>query len=326
MIHQKIDLDDLIQLDGETKVDIASLTEPVNPVHTLINDEITGFLEKPREEGRTPKVHFFSHVPSSKLKDTIDRLLKNKNKQEDRARKHLQFEFDRKMQRMNRIKSKTYRKMKRRDKIRKEEEIGSLLDESTQVEQSQEEAIPEPSNELDVEPQALFIKNSEIDPEQSIPAILTRQQEQVKSIFEDEEQGPNEQDFVSEKVAIVESEAPQISETVLPGWDDWAGADLICRKTDKNTVINIKEGVQPSDRKDFKHGHLIINENITVPEKYKSELPYGYSYKAYREKMKVPISLETTSTRILKKFVKLSNKADIIPGKNIDPVEYEPEY
>lgn len=148
----------------------------------------------------------------------------------------------------------------------------------------------------------------------------------VKEAFHDESLELNELEFIKEKETIVESEAPMLIETVLPGWDEWAGEGLETIKTKSNTIVERKEGFKPSERQDFFKTNVIINENIEVPDKYKSDLPYGFTTKDYNSYVKVPISLETNSLRVFNKFVKMNKKPEPTPGVNVKPNVYQPEY
>ena len=143
---------------------------------------------------------------------------------------------------------------------------------------------------------------------------------------EENELNINELEFIKEKAKTVEKEAPQIIETVLPGWNTWGGIGIETRKTKQNTFVETKEGVKPRDRKDFNRKHLIINEKIQIPEKYKSEIPYGYTKTSYNKKISTPISLETNSLRVFKRFVKMENKEENPAGKKIEPSVFKPDY
>lgn len=112
----------------------------------------------------------------------------------------------------------------------------------------------------------------------------------------------------------------------MPGWDDWAGEGLETKKTKYNTVIERRDGIKIGERQDFNKTNVIINEHCGAPDKYKSELPYGYNVKDYKKKIQTPISAETNSLRVFQKFVKLSSKDDEVMGANIKPAEFEPEY
>lgn len=330
MENRKIKLEDLTRLGDEIIIDKVDDNDGINPVQHLINEEIASFIDKPKEEQHTKPAGFFSHVPSTELKKNIDKILKARERGEERTRKSIQFDFDRKMQRIKRIKSRTYRKMKRKEKIRKEEELGISTEEENS-ESSEQNEINEASSEKNDEFKTEV--NNELNMLPNIQQInemagatLNKQQKKVLEIFEESDCAENEAEFKKEKEIVVEEDAPKIIESVQPGWNEWAGEGIITEKRADNTIINIKDGIREKDRKDYREDHVIINESIRVPEKYKSELPYGYSYKAYRDKMNVMVSPETTSSRIFNRFVKLADKNNEIAGKSIKPAEYEPEY
>lgn len=343
MVQRKIQLEDLANLNDGTKIDITEVTEAVNPGYNLIIEEVETFVDRPVVKAKAIKNSFNNYLPPSDLKESIAELLKTKNIKEERIKKHMQFEFDRKMQRINRIKSRAFRRLQRREKIRKEEAMNaeeesgsdagsesgsndsstkeseaSCSESSVSEENKTKKAIP--AEEL---PNPVFEFNKA---EISAPVVPDLQYEMVKNAFSNPALSGNTTDFIKEKHEIVDADAPKTIETVLPGWDDWAGEGLEVKKTKYNTVVETKDGIFVTDRKDYAHGNVIINEHVTIPDKYKSTLPYGYNTKEYKEWLKTPISAETNSLRIFKKFVKMNKKEDTTPGVNIKPNEFVPEY
>lgn len=319
MAYKKIDLNDLTILPDGTNIDIGEITEKGNPEYALLKEEVDDFLQKPKEKVKKPKNSFFENVPETALKKSIENILKVRNTDEERMRKHIQFEYDLKMSRINKIKSKSYRRIRKREKIRKEMEI-SL--ESSEYQKDSEE------NEEERIPIMDFVNENKDDDSEGSEISIEESKKLVKLAFQtnDEDLNVNELEFIKQKAETVESEAPQIIETVLPGWNTWAGTGIETVKNKHNTFIETKEGIKPIDRKDFNRKHLIINENTTIPDKYKCEIPYGYSQENYHKKLSTPISLETNSLRVFKRFVKMEHKEDNPAGKKIKPAVFDPNY
>lgn len=308
---RKVTLEELVDFGDETKIDLTATRRDGEGTYALIKEEIDDFVSKPIQKNRKKNSLFDTKV-NSQLKKAIDDILKTRNIKEEVLKKKAQYEFDVKMARIRKIKSKTYRKMKRKDKLKKEELIESFTECS---EVSEEEASPQ-----EFRPTFTFENTKEESEDAS-------EDNSECSIVENAFQVPgftgNEMDFLKEKKQIVEEEAPAIVEHYLPGWGDWAGDGIEFKKTRSNTVIEKKDGIENKERQDYKKNHLIINENTETNERYTSKIPYGYSYKDYKKKLKTPISLETTSLRIFNRFVK---KDDTIQGKKISPKEFDPQY
>jgi U3 small nucleolar RNA-associated protein 14 len=68
-----------------------------------------------------------------------------------------------------------------------------------------------------------------------------------------------EQDFIAEKEAANEEDAPKEEDLTLPGWGSWTGVGVKRRATEK-TLIKKIPGVDASKRKDAKLKNVIINE------------------------------------------------------------------
>lgn len=354
MAEKKIDLEDLINLKDGTTIDMEIITDKIDPAYALVKDEVDDFLQKPKIVSKSSKKNFFSHIPNSNLKKSIDSILKVRNVTEERIKKHLQFEFDMKMKRISKIKSKTYRRIKKRERIRKEMELshGETDENDTEdkssiscddSENSNLEVNNSQNSPYELRPENSFKKESSEDDmrskEYEIRPIISFKKESSEEYFDNENQNNivkeafskdgaelNELEFLKEKKIIVSEQAPQIIETILPGWNEWAGEGIQIVKSASNSVVERKEGINPIDRQDFLKSNVIINENLQIPDKYKSELPYGFTTKNYVNYMKTPISLETNSLRVFNKFVKMGKKSDSVSGKNIEPNVYEPEY
>lgn len=316
MESRRIELSDLVNLKDGTTVDVSAVTDVQDPAYNLVKEEVDDFAERPRKQPRAVAADFYNRIPATDLKNSIDKILKTRNTQEERIKRHMQFDFDRKMQRINRIKSKTYRRLQRRDKIRKEQAL-QVSGEEESEQGSGSEAASECSPVLEFKHDG---------PEESEPEQPAVQFEMVKKAFQDPEIRGNEKDFLEEKSAAVEADAPKVLETVLLGWDDWAGEGIEVKKTRHNTITERREGIRNHDRKDFNKNHVIINEHVEIPDKYRSQLPYGYSAKDYNERIRMPVSAETNSLRVFKRLIKMNRGGEEMPGKNIKPAEFEPEY
>lgn len=324
MLQNKIELSDLTNLKDGTIIDVTHVTHIQDASYKLVCDEINDFIEKPKTENLHKNSSFFQNVPVTALKESIDSVLKKRNVQEERLKKHMQFEFDRKMQHINKIKSKTYRKMRRRDKLRKEQ---ALKVDSDDTESGNDDSEMSEEEELNVNPIMTFNRDDNNSEESVIEDNKNGDQHNmIKNAFVNDDVVGNEVEFMKEKLEVLEKDAPSIKETVMPGWDEWAGEGIETKKTKYNTMIEKKDGIRISDRKDFKHHNIIINETIEIPDKYKANLPYGYSVNDYKRRLDTPISAETNSLRIFKRFMKIGNKEDDILGKVIKPTEFEPEY
>lgn len=311
MADRKLKIDELACLNDGTTVDIAVINNKGDNSENLLKDEINEFIgrQKMKKVSDNKTSTIFSTVPKSELKSAIERIIKTNNTKDEIMKKQAQFDFDAKMARIRKIKSKTYRKMRRRDKLRKLEGIN--------IEES-EDVTDEDDNLESFRPIIDFGRKDD--------AEIAERDMQQKIVAEAFESSDKEEDFLKEKSEIIKSEAPQTLETVLPGWGDWAGEGIETIMTKFNTITEHKEGIKIKDRQDFLKSNVIVNEKTVVPDKYLSKLPYGYTYNSYKSKIATPISMETTSLRVFNKFVKMSKKDDLPFGKNIEPSEFNPEY
>ncbi|KAM0679475.1 hypothetical protein GINT2_002318 [Glugoides intestinalis] len=317
--EKKISLSDLITIDEGKEIDMTPVTNLEEGSYNLIKDEIEDFVSKAAsiKRQKREKSSFFEPIGSSVLRRAIDKVLKTKNIKEELLKKNAQQEFDAKMARIKKIKSKTYRKMKRKEKLKKE----SLLE--TVSDLSEEESEKE-SEDAEFRPVFSFDnKKKDSIPDSSEVEEADAMRETVEKAFETPGFHGNELEFLKEKAQVVKEDAPQLIEHYLPGWGSWAGDGIETQRTNMNTFVEIKDGIEIADRKDHKKSNVIINEHIVIDEKYKSTIPYGYSYKEYKNKLNAPISLECTSLRIFNRFVKHD---DVIPGQQIEPVEFDPKY
>lgn len=314
MGEKKYTIEELASLNDGTNIDLNALYDVKDNSENLLQDEIAEFIEKQKIRKNNLKNNSFFNVPKSDLKNAIENVIKKSNIREEILKKQAQYDFDSKMARIRKIKSKTYRKMRRREKLKKMETLESNIGEDESNENSEDENID------DFRPVISFEnKKNDDTPEETL------QQKMVAEAFNLESE-ECEKEFLEEKKEIIVSEAPQILETVLPGWDDWAGEGIDFNKNKKNTILEFKEGIKNKDRQDFNKNNVIINEKTVIPDKYLSKLPYGHTYKEYKSKLNTTISLETTSLRIFHRFLNNSKSDDSKFGKDIEPSEFCPEY
>lgn len=313
MQDKNFTLDELAQLNDGTKVDLGIIQNKEDETYNLIKEEIEDFITKPVQKS-VKKNKFFSSLPNTELKKSIENVIKQKNIKEEIFKKNVQDEFDRKMARIRKIKSKTYRKMKRRDKIRKEEALENCSTEESDCTESESEnfrPIISFNNKKDEE-----LESSTVESVDSV----------VNKAFEVPGFEGNEREFLSEKTKMVQEDAPKVIEHYLPGWGDWAGGDIKFQKNNFNTIVEKKDGIKIKNRQDYNKNNVIINEHIATNDKYKSILPYGYSKDNYKDKLKTPISIEVTSSKIFNRFVKSGTNKDKKQGEFIEPCEFNPEY
>lgn len=315
MVEKKITLEELAILNDGTHVDLEVFDKKDNSALGLLKDDIEDFMSKPKLDKEKTKYNFYSTIPNSSVKSHIEEILKRKNITEEIQKRQAQHEFDAKMARIRKIKSKTYRKMKRKDKMKKAE----ALENSSNSDMSQEAII-----EDDIANFKPIISLDNIQNEESSEE-LSPQQQAVSLAFDNNSNNDNEKEFVREKSEIAIEEAPKTVEYCLPGWDTWAGEGLEFTKNKVNTIIENKAGIRIKDREDYGKKNVIINENIEIKEKYLSKLPYGYTYKDYKSYINTPVSLETNSLRVFNKFVKFAAEEVNPAGKNIIPHIFDPE-
>jgi U3 small nucleolar RNA-associated protein 14 len=317
MVDQKLSLNELANLYDGTKIDMEVAENNVNGAYDLVKDEITDFIAISSNKPKIKTESFYESLPNTDLKKSIEKILKNKNLKEDLMKRSAQSDFDSKMARIKKIKSKSYRRMRRREKIKQSE----LLEDAADSESEQCESDVSSEDIKDFDPILKFKKNSE-----NIAEVEDDASNNKNDLFEVPGFKGNEIDFLKEKKTIIFEDAPQVIEHSLPGWNSWAGDGIEFKKTKLNTIIEKKEGIAASNRQDFKKQNIIINEHIEVNDKYKAKRPYGYTGKDFIDKINTPISLETTSLKIFNRFVKMNNKEENVPGKDIQPKEFDPQY
>lgn len=325
MAERKVSLEELATFNDGTCIDMGAVEDNNESSWNLVKDEISDFLARPRVSKPPMANNFYSTIPSSALKKSIESILRARNAREEVLRKHVQHEFDMKMNRIRRIKSKTYRKMRRREKLKNNELLERDSKEIESFNASSEDDSCKSEGIQEFRPVLSF--NNQTREDSSESEICDSQCALVASAFQTPGYECNEKDFLLKKAETIRADAPQVIESPLPGWDNsWAGEGVEFKKTKFNTTIERKEGIRSQDREDFGKGHVIISEHVKIPEKYMSKLPYGFSSKDYKAKICTPISIETNSLRIFNRFVKVARKNDSVAGKKIDPCEYDPEY
>lgn len=318
MADQRISLEELANLNDGTKVDLEVIENDGNGAYNLVKDEITDFIAIQSNKNKPIAIGFYESLPNTDLRKSIENVLKNKNLKEVIMKKNAQSDFDAKMARIKKIKSKSFRKMKRKEKL-KQAELKEENEDVTSSEDDNSEISEENIHEF--KPVLEFKNNGNTEKEIEEPV-----NEIVNEAFEIPGFKGNEMDFLEEKKAIVFEDAPQTIEHSLPGWNSWAGDGIEFQKTRYNTVIEKKDGIKDTDRQDFTKKHIIINEHIEISDKYRAIRPYGYTGKDFNEKLATPISLETTSLKIFNRFVKMSNRENNVPGQSIEPKEFDPQY
>lgn len=250
-----------------------SSKEP-NTIHQLIKEDLAKITTK-----TIKKNSFYDLVPTTELEKNISEVLKNSNIEQKRREKSALFEFDRKMNRINKIKSKTYRRMRRKEKS-KLKELQSL----DQNEESEEE-----------------IESGEIESEEE-------ESEEIKEIKSESEESDleNKNDFTEEKNLEIEKCQEKEKEVILPGWGSWGGEGLEIVKNKFNTIKEVREEIK---REDLNLKNVIINPNKPkLDEKYLSTLPPSLSKQSFYKRMNVSVSKECNSLRVFDMFAKSKDK------------------
>jgi U3 small nucleolar RNA-associated protein 14 len=326
----KISMADLVQFQDGDKMDIESHQSDANSAYAVTRDEVARLMElkRNRKRSKADVTEGFYELPSkSALERSINRILHHKEAEDPataRARANFKYEFDRKMSRIKRIKSKSYRRIRRISK-KKEESLGAEL-ETEQAQPGQDEVsvsrVPDrllkrlETSEEEEGTTPIFSFGGPSEPKAGL------QEEMVRLAF-GEDAGDNEKDFVEEKEDVINEEAPKIQEIVLPGWGSWGGAGMEITKTRYNTIVKCKEGIKHSNRRDFNVSHVIINEKTGgLDKRYKAILPYGYTKEQYQDIIRMPVSKERNTLRIFKKLVR--PRADET-GMRIRQFHYEKE-
>ncbi|KAM0679043.1 hypothetical protein BDAP_000423 [Binucleata daphniae] len=327
---KKIDITDLI---GNSKA------ENNKKLHKSID------LPEIKQEKQKTSIYdnFYEITPENELEMCIQKVMTKKDYKQKTRQNIILAQFDSKMRRINKIKSKAYRRIRRKEKV-----VENLVDEggsgvlmnpdemikkhenNNNDEQTYNEDIDAMRNKSQLLNKLLKKNNSETKTENNSNVMsfsaekkenYEKQKEIVKSMFK-ECNNEFEDEFNEQKKDIVENEMPSIEKEVLPGWNCWGGADIEVVETKYNTFIRRKDGIKIEDRKDYKQSHVIINENNkTLDEKYIPVLPYGFTKEDYKMKMDMPVSKEWNTLRMFNKLVRDESK-----NKKKEVFEYESKY
>ena len=248
-------------------------------------DDIEGFDEMKKKK--------------SSIEKELEKTLSKVNSSKIRLEKVQLSEYEKRMQRIRRVKSRGYKKVRRREMAKTVELVEKEKDSSNSDSDSSDEEL-EPKNVLPKINKSHF--NHKFSKEENSEKIL-------ESLFE--EKGREiQKDFDDEKKTCIKEEMPEKREIVLPGWGSWGGQKLENKKNKFNTINFEKKGIEITKRKDFDKKNIIINEKVDVPDKYKSKIPKKMTESQYRQKINTPISKECNTIRDFDKILndkKLSN-------------------
>lgn len=313
-MSEKITVEDLVTRVGTRKRGAERVADATkDAIYDVVKDDIK-VLARPKHARPTQKPSFYELVPLTELEKSIQRALSHKDVDVTVKRREntFLFEFDKKMQRFNKIKSKRFRKIRRLAKRRKLDAENITLsqesDDDTTSEECSDSEVEIESGEQQVSAVAYT----------SHPIVALEASKKVVAEAVDE-------DFAKEKREIVQRDMPQTQEIVLPGWGSWGGQGCTVKKTRANTVVKHTEGIKPQERKDEETSNMIINEHQPqLGAKYKINLPHGYTREEYLKKIKAPVSKELNSLRIFNKFVKpvFADKSE----EMIEDFHFEPQY
>ncbi|ORD99374.1 hypothetical protein A0H76_956 [Hepatospora eriocheir] len=234
-----INLEDLINLENGKTIDIKE-DESVNKVLEMVKDDVEDFVN--RKEVK--KIDKTKVLENSKLGRKISKIVSKSGIANQTFKAKLQAEFDKKMHRIKRIKSASFRKAKKQQELKNN--LYEELNSTSTISEEEQEYVP-----------LISINNSKIKIKKEIN----------KELVSDE----SNQDFYKEKQEIVNREAPREDIKVLPGWNSWAGPGLKVKRTKYNTIRNEIKGIEISKRSDFQKSNLIINENVKYDLKYKCD-------------------------------------------------------
>jgi U3 small nucleolar RNA-associated protein 14 len=310
MSRDKIKITDLIDNQTITEHDYA--IKPNSYFKDKTRNEIEEFIamKRDKEFETIRENNFYNVFPKTNLEKKLDAILNKKSLSEIRDRKNFQHQYNSKMQKVKRIKSKTYRRFKREAKKTEQEQVVTKKPEISINYDIQEE--DQGMEELEIENAPIFEFSGQIEEKEN--------NEIVKLAFESE-MNENQKDFIEEKEKIINDEAPVTSETILPGWGGWAGPGLKITKNKHNVIKENKDGIKNTNRKDFEFSHVIINETKEkLDDKFKCKVPFGYTKEEYLEKLNRPISKECNTNRIFNKIIKPKTKTR--KGTIIEPQKF----
>lgn len=283
---KKIALSDLIDVKEQNEI---------NPVLLYNKQEL---LEN--NESEVAKNNYFDLKPVTNLETDIYNILSSeKNLLRKKARENMILaQFDSKMHRIKNIKSKTYRRIKRQEKIKSMILDSDEKENTEQVTDVESNLVPADmlekyeSNNKETKNVFEFGNDKSKEKQES-------QAEMVKSIFKADNEFVEE--FNAQKEVNINAELPNDTKDVLPGWGVWGGTDLEVVETKYNTFITFNDGTEKEERKDYKLNHVIINENTAkLDDKYIAAIPYGYTSEDYKMKMETPIEKKWVNQKMHK--------------------------
>lgn len=279
--ENKIKLNDLLD---ETNINIDT---DEHKAYAVFKDDLAEFTVLNNCTSQV-KNQFFSTCPQTELTTKFNKILHTTSQNNDKLlTKKLTMEFDKKMARINKIKSKHYKKMLRKDRKKDSklyEELSISVDENSSS---------TTQNNLHVN-SMLNIKyqdNSTSCIKDTTNNILRKNVNIVEDIFEENDSSESNDSFIQKKIMVMKDEAPAIEEIILPGFDgEWAGSTIDTKQTIDNTVKYIKNGVPVYNRADFTKSNVIISENIQYNDKYNAKLSSKYNKDLYKKKLKINIT------------------------------------
>lgn len=296
------------------KLTISDLTSKEPENYTTNQENIQNIL---REDIKNKENHFYveTKLPRNEFERKIMDAIKNDNQDfiaiSDQKKRIA--EFDKKMKRIKKIKSRNFRKhykmMKKKKEI--ENEIPDFVLEN--IENEKKEKVFHDSEMAKKVGKILNIEASCSESSDSECELMKNEKEDEDLHF---------LDFKKEKKEEIEKNLPKEIEKVLPGWGNWGGTNLETIRTSANTISSKKEGIQKKKRKDFQMSRVIINEN-NLNNNLKVNLPFGFTKSEYEAWLNIPVSREAYSNRIFQKFLKNNKKIDDRPAESLD---YQPKY
>lgn len=260
---------------------------------------------------RVPRSVFEKNILSAMSNDKLD-VIKLANEKVKIA------EFDKKMKRIKKIKSRSYRKYLKKKKTSDKIEVPDFLLDKNEKNRS-EKAF---HNEELKEKVGKLIKIDLSDDEST-----DSEEEETKSILETKDKELENSEhfkiFKSEKQENIDEQKPKTTTTVLPGWGSWGGSALPTAQTRINTIETYKSGISNKKRKDFGMSRVLINE-AALKNNINVRLPFGFTKSSYEAWLNVPVSRNAYSHKIFNRFVKSRNKmANQQNNENVETVEYK---
>lgn len=163
--------------------------------------------------------------------------------------------------------------------------------------------------------------NDEDEDDEKTPSGFT-QAELVRMAFAEEDLFEDE--FVAEKAAVVDADAPKVKDITLPGWGSWAGEGLPVQTGRVLRQPAPGEGIAPSKRADAKYRHVIINERKMKAAETKywvPKVPYPFtSREQYEQHLHKPIGPEWNSLADFRK--RIQPRVVVSAGTLVDPIKF----